>query len=270
MKNRVEKVYDELVTGIQDYAKKNGFARIVVGLSGGIDSAVTCCLAAAALGSKNVLGLFLPSKYSSSDSEVYARRLAENLGIEFKVVSIGGIYDSYLDILEKDLKGNEGKNIEIYHQNIQARIRGNILMAFSNRFGYLVLATGNRSEAMMGYCTLYGDTVGGLAVLSNVLKKGVYGLAERINQGNEIIPKEIIERIPSAELKPGQRDEDNLPPYDILDDILHSYLDIGMSPGELKEKGYAQDVVEDVLLTIDRTEYKRKQCPPGIKVSEKI
>ncbi len=270
IKNKAGIVYKELVAGIQSYAKEHGFSKAVIGISGGIDSAVTACLAQAALGPRNVLGLCMPSKYSSTESEEYAKKLSENLKIELKRIPLGDIYASYLDQLEKDLGGDEEKSIEIYHQNLQARIRGNILMAFSNRFNYLVLATGNRSEAMMGYCTLYGDTVGGLAVLSNVFKGGVYKLAAHINTDVQIIPDDIIKRIPSAELKPGQKDKDNLPPYDVLDDILRSYLDLGSSPGELVEKGFAQDVVEDVLLTISKTDYKRKQCPPGIEVSENI
>jgi len=267
-KENIGKIYKELVDGISDYAAEHGFTEAMVGLSGGIDSAVTCCLAQDALGADNVMGLSMPSKYSSKESEKYAKRLAGNLKIKFKIVPISDVYDSYLNILEKDLGGNENENIEIYHQNIQARVRGNILMAFSNRFGYLVLATGNKSEAMMGYCTLYGDTVGGLAVLSDVLKAGVYQLADLINANGEVIPKEIIDRTPSAELKPGQADHDNLPPYDVLDEILYYYLNKGHSAGELENKGFDPDTVKQVLSTIKNMEYKRKQCPPGLKLSK--
>lgn len=263
---KVPEVHDKLTSGIRDYTASNGFTKALVGLSGGVDSAVTCALAVGALGAKNVLGISMPSKYSTPESEEYARRLADNLGIEFKVEPISAIYDSYLDVLEMDLAKDEAEEVEIYHQNLQARIRGNILMAFSNRFGHLVLATGNKSEAMMGYCTLYGDTVGGLAVLSDILKAGVYQLAEYINRDKEIIPKEVIERVPSAELKPGQKDEDSLPPYEVLDPILHYYLEEGLSPGELKKKGFKKDVIEEVISTIKKTEYKRNQLPPGIKV----
>lgn len=263
---KLPEVYDKLIKGIRDYASGNGFTKALVGLSGGVDSSVTCVLAAEALGAKNILGLSMPSKYSTAESEEYARRLADNLYIEFKVMPISIIYDSYLDVLEMDLAKDEAEEVEIYHQNLQARIRGNILMAFSNRFGHLVLATGNKSEAMMGYCTLYGDTVGGLAVLSDILKTSVYQLAEYINRNAEIIPKEIIERVPSAELKPGQKDEDNLPPYEVLDPILHYYLEEGLSPEELKNKGFEKDVIEEVIHAIKRTEYKRNQLPPGIKV----
>ncbi|MDP8298779.1 MAG: NAD(+) synthase [Candidatus Tantalella remota] len=265
--NEVPVVHDELVAGIRNYMKSHGFKKALIGLSGGIDSALTCALAAEAVGSGNVMGIAMPSKYSSIESEQYARRLAENLGVEYKIVPIGDIYESYLDLLDEDLEGDEKTDIEIYHQNIQARIRGNILMAFSNRFGYFVLATGNRSEAMMGYCTLYGDTVGGLAVLSSVLKAGVYQLSEYINRDKEIIPRDIIDRVPSAELKPGQADHDFLPPYDILDSILYYHLDENCTAGELEKKGFDPDVVKEVLAAIDRTEYKRRQCPPGIKLT---
>ena len=264
---KVKEVHEKLVNGVKDFAKENGFKKALVGLSGGIDSAVTCSIAVSALGAENVIGLSMPSKYSSPESEEYASRLASNLGIDYKVVPIGGIYDAYLEILEKDLAGNENKAIETYHQNIQARIRGDILMAFSNRFGYLVLATGNKSEAMMGYCTLYGDTVGGLAVIADVLKAGVYQLAGYINEGKEVIPREIIERVPSAELKPDQKDEDSLPPYEVLDEILHYHLEEGCSVGELKEKGFDVKTVKEVVATIAKMEYKRRQCPPGIKIS---
>lgn len=268
--DRIAAVHEELVAGIKDYMTEHGFKKALVGLSGGVDSAITCGLAARAVGPENVLGLFMPSKYSSPESEKYAKKLAENLGIKFKVVPITGVYDSYLDLLEEDLARDEKSGIEVYHQNIQARIRGNILMAFSNRYDHLVLATGNKSEAMMGYCTLYGDTVGGLAVLADVLKTGVYQLAGYMNRDTEVIPREIVERVPSAELKPGQKDEDSLPAYDVLDEILHYHLEEGYTAERLKNKGFQADVVDQVISTIKRTEYKRKQCPPGIKVTQKI
>jgi len=267
-KERIESIYDKLVDGIKKYTSEHGFKKAVIGLSGGIDSAVTCALAARALGIDNVLGIVMPSKYSSAESEEYARCLAKNLGIELRTVSICDTYDSYLKMLESDLGGNETEEIEIYHQNIQARIRGNILMAFSNRFGHLVLATGNRSEAMMGYCTLYGDTVGGLAVISDVFKAGVYGLAEYINRGEEIIPVSIIDRVPSAELKPGQADHHSLPQYDILDEVLYRHLDKGCSQKEIEEKGFDPEVIKNIIATIKKMEYKRMQCPPGIKIDK--
>jgi len=263
---RVGEIHDKLAAGIREYMRGHGFKKAVVGLSGGIDSAVTCALAVQAAGKENVLGISMPSKYSSKESEEYARELAANLGIEFKVVPLGGIYDAYLEELEQHLAKQGGEDVELYHQNLQARIRGNILMAFSNRFGHLVLATGNKSEAMMGYCTLYGDTVGGLAVLADILKAGVYQIAEYINKNKEIIPQAIIDRIPSAELKPGQKDEDNLPPYDVLDRVLHFYLEEKCTSAQLEEKGFSKEVIEQVISTIKKTEFKRKQLPPGIKV----
>lgn len=264
--DKIKEVHGKLVKGIKEYMSENGFSKVLIGLSGGIDSAVTCCLAAEAAGADNVLGLSMPSKYSSKESGEYAGRLAGNLGIQFETVPIGDIYDAYLAVLDADLGGDENEEIEIYHQNLQARIRGNTLMAFSNRFGHLVLATGNKSEAMMGYCTLYGDTVGGLAVLSDILKAGVYQLAGYINRSREIIPNETIQRAPSAELKPGQKDEDSLPPYDILDQVLHYYLEEGLAAEELVEKGFAKEIVDQVTMTIEKTKYKRAQCPPGIKI----
>ncbi|MEA3490132.1 MAG: NAD(+) synthase [Candidatus Omnitrophota bacterium] len=263
---KIASVHDELVRGLRDYMREHAFTTVVLGLSGGIDSSVTCCLAKEAAGEKNVLGLFMPSRYSSKESEEYARRLAGKVDIEFRVIPLARIYDSYLEVLGKDLSVDEKGDVEVYLQNIQARIRGNILMAFSNRFGHLVLATGNKSEAMMGYCTLYGDTVGGIAVLADVFKTTVYQLAGYINREKEVIPAPVIERHPTAELKPGQRDQDSLPPYEILDGILY-HLGKGRSPDELVRKGFSAETIREVEETIKRTEYKRRQCPPGIKVS---
>lgn len=263
---KVALVHEKLVQGIRSYMAQYGFKKAAVGLSGGIDSAVTSILAAEAAGRENVLGISMPSKYSSPQSEKYAKALAVNLGIGFRVVPISRIYDTYVSVLDKELEADEDKNIEVHHQNLQARIRGNILMAFSNRYGHLVLATGNKSEAMMGYCTLYGDTVGGLAVLADVLKTGVYQLADHINKDKEIIPRWIIERTPSAELKPNQTDQDSLPAYGVLDEVLHWHLEEGLGAKELEDKGFPADVVSQVLSTIKKTEYKRRQSPPGIKV----
>ena len=208
----------------------------------------------------------MPSEYSSPESVTLAERLAGNLGMEFRTVPIRGIYDSYLDALEKHLGGDRTSGVEVYHQNIQARIRGNILMAFSNRYGHLVLTTGNRSEAMMGYCTLYGDTAGGLAVISDIYKTDVYLLAGYINRSEEIIPGETIKKVPSAELKPGQKDEDSLPPYDILDEVLYLFLDEKIPQNELKKRGFDAATVDGVVAAIRNSEYKRKQCPEGIRI----
>ncbi len=268
-RDRIASVHDALVFGIRDYMDKCGFSKAVVGLSGGIDSAVTCCLAKEAAGSENVLGVSMPSPYSSEESVEYARTLAENLGVQFKVVSISEIYDSYTRTLEKDLLIKEDKEVGVYLQNIQARIRGNILMAFSNRFGHLVIAAGNKSELAVGYCTLYGDMAGGLAAISDVPKTMVYQLAEHINRESEIIPRGIIERPPTAELKPGQLDQDTLPPYDILDTILYHYLEEGRSAEKIVEKGFAPGTVEWVISHVNKNEYKRRQAAPGLKVTTK-
>lgn len=260
----IDEIYEKLISGTREYMEKQGFTKTVLGLSGGVDSAVTCCVAAKAAGRENVLGVAMPSRYSSKESVTFAEALAGNLGIEFKTIPISEIYDTYLNTMEKHLGGDEASQVEIYHQNIQARIRGNILMAFSNRYGHLVLATGNRSEAMMGYCTLYGDTVGGIAVISDLFKHDVYRLAEHINRDKEIIPRGTIEKAPSAELKPDQKDEDSLPPYDVLDEILRLYLDEKVSPQELRNRGFDAGTVETIISAIKNSEYKRKQCPGGI------
>ena len=262
----IASVYDALICGIQDYMKKCGFRGAVLGLSGGIDSAVTCCLAQAAIGSKNVLGISMPSPYSSKGSVPDARLLAKNLNVSFEVVPVTDLYNAYLDTLKKHFKGKEEDETE---ENIQARIRGNILMAFSNKFGYLTLSSGNKSELSVGYCTLYGDMTGGLSVLADVPKTLVYQLAGHINRNNEIIPRTIIEKPPSAELKPGQEDQDTLPPYDILDKILYLYVDRGKSKDEIIAEKIDPDIVNQIIKKIDLNEHKRRQAAPGLKVTSK-
>ncbi|WP_418789968.1 NAD+ synthase [Phosphitispora sp. TUW77] len=264
--NRTASIYGALVTGISDYMKKCGFKKVVLGLSGGIDSAVTCCLAVEAVGKENVIGVTMPSPYSSTGSVEDSRRLAENLGIEFKVIPVSGIYSSYLGSLEEHFHGVEP---DITEENIQARIRGNITMALSNKYGYLLLSTGNKSEMAVGYCTLYGDMCGGLSPISDVPKTVVYDLARFINREKEIIPEETITKPPSAELRPDQLDQDTLPPYDILDGILSYYLDEGCSAEDIIQKGYDSETVYWVIRTVNRNEYKRKQAAPGIKVTTK-
>jgi len=264
--DKIESIYEALVLGTRDYMKKCDFSQAVVGLSGGIDSAVTCCLAKESIGSKNVLAVSMPSPYSSKGSIEDSRQLATNLGIRFKVISIAEIYHTYLETL----KGHfEGKEVDITEENIQARIRGNILMALSNKFGHLVLSTGNKSELAVGYCTLYGDMSGGLAVISDVPKTVVYELANYINRKSEIIPREIIEKPPSAELKPNQVDQDTLPPYPILDQILHYYLEEVSSVEEIINLGFDQETVKWVAEAVEKNEYKRKQAAPGLKVTTK-
>jgi NAD+ synthase (glutamine-hydrolysing) len=266
--DEIESLRKALVLGIRDYARKCDFSKAVIGLSGGIDSAVTCCLAAEALGSPNVLGVSMPSPYTSTESRDLSRRLADNLGIEFDEIFISEMYGSYVHAL-KDRLGLKGGEVDVTLENVQARIRGNVLMAISNRFGHLVLSTGNKSEIAIGYCTLYGDLSGGLAAISDVPKTMVYRLAEQINRNGEIIPTEIIRRPPSAELKPNQTDQDTLPPYDVLDSILHHYVEGGLSVMEIIELGFDPKTVNWVARAVKRNEYKRKQVPPGLKVTTK-
>ena len=265
--DKIESVYEAIILGVRDYIRKCSFSKAVIGLSGGIDSAITCCMAKEAIGSENVLGVSMPSPFSSKESLEYAKKLAKNLGIQFKIISISSIYHSYIQSLRKHL--GFGKDIDITLENIQARIRGNILMAYSNKFGYLVLSTGNKSELAMGYCTLYGDMTGGLAVISDVPKTMVYKLARFINRKSEVIPYEIIERKPSAELRPNQFDQDTLPPYDILDQILFYYIEEGYTIEEILKLKFNPEMVERIIRTVNRNEYKRRQAPPGLKVTTK-
>ncbi|MEN6461700.1 MAG: NAD+ synthase [Syntrophomonas sp.] len=262
----IESIYQALVLGIHDYLHKCGFSKAVIGLSGGIDSAVTCCLAVEALGPKNVLGISMPSPYSSSGSIEDSKQLAGNLGIPLEVIPVSDIYESYLQTTEKYF---DRTNIGLTQENIQARIRGNILMAFSNRYDNLVLTTGNKSEMAVGYCTLYGDMSGGLSVLSDVPKTMVYDLARFINRKKEIIPVIIIEKAPSAELKPDQRDQDTLPPYDILDQILNLYIEHDFSTAQIIDRGFDPVIVQWVVKAVNRNEYKRRQAAPGLKVTSK-
>ncbi|MCX9015362.1 MAG: NAD+ synthase [Candidatus Methanoperedens sp.] len=264
--DKTESVHDALVLGIRDYMKKSGFTKAVVGLSGGIDSAVTCCLVKEAVGSANVLGVSMPGPYSSKGSFEDAHKLAENLGIEFMVIPVSGVYSSYIEALKEAFAGCGTDTTE---ENIQARIRGNILMALSNKFGHILLTTGNKSELAVGYCTLYGDMSGGLAVISDVPKTMVYELARFINRNYEVIPQDTIEKPPSAELRPDQEDQDTLPPYGILDRILYYYIDEGCSPDEIIGKGFEPGIVEWVVRAVDRSEFKRRQAPPGLKVTTK-
>jgi len=262
----IETIYQALLLGIRDYTRKTGFRQVVLGLSGGIDSAVTCCLAVAALGRENVLGVTMPSPYSSAGSIEDSRQLAGNLGIRFQVIPIADVYAAYLEMLKPAFAGRPA---DVTEENVQARIRGNVLMALSNKFGYLVLTTGNKSELAVGYCTLYGDMSGGLAVIADVPKTLVYELARYINRDGEIIPQACLTKPPSAELRPNQTDQDTLPPYDVLDGILQLYVDEGMSLAEIVARGYDRETVAWVLRAVDRNEYKRWQAAPGLKVTSK-
>ncbi len=262
-----EEVFMALVLGIRDYVLKNGFRKVVIGLSGGIDSSLTAALAVEALGKENVVGVSMPSRITSKASKEDAETLAENLGIELKTIPIDEIFDAYISTLEGEFKGRKE---DVTEENIQARIRGNILMALSNKFGYLVLSTGNKSEIAVGYTTLYGDMAGGIAVISDVPKTLVYKLAEYINSRyGKTIPGRIILKEPTAELKVGQKDSDSLPPYEILDRILHAYIEEDKGMEEILAMGFDRDVVEDVIRRVDHNEYKRQQAPPGIRVTTK-
>ena len=262
----VESVLKALIMGTRDYVVKCGFSKVVLGLSGGIDSALTAFIAAKALGSENVLSVFMPSGYTSADNFEDTKKLADNIGIGFEVIPVDGVFKEFIRLLSPSFREGEP---DITEQNIQARIRGTILMALSNRQGRLLLSTGNKSELAVGYCTLYGDMNGGLAVISDIPKTEVYGLAHFINREEEIIPARIIEKAPSAELKPDQTDQDDLPPYEILDSILKGYIEDLKGAGELVKSGFDPKLVEDVISRVDRNEYKRHQAAPGLKVTTK-
>ncbi len=258
--------YQALVLGTRDYLAKCGFKKAVIGLSGGIDSAVTCAIACAAIGNENVMGIAMPSPYSSNHSVEDAQKLAENLSVDFKIIKIEEAMGAFDHMLAGPFKGLPG---DVTEENIQARLRGTIMMAISNKLGCLVLTTGNKSELAVGYCTLYGDMCGGLAVISDLPKMQVYGLANYINTkaGSPLIPTSTIEKPPSAELRPGQTDQDSLPPYPVLDAIIQAYVELRLKPKEIMKLGFDPAVVADVLKRIDANEYKRKQAAPGLKVT---
>jgi NAD+ synthase (glutamine-hydrolysing) len=262
----VESIRRALVLGARDYFAKCGFKRAVVGLSGGIDSAVTLCLAAEALGAEHVLGVAMPSPFSSPQSLEDARALAGNLRVKLEVIPIAEVMSAYDRALASVFAG---KPRDVTEENLQARIRGNVLMALSNKFGALVLSTGNKSELAVGYCTLYGDMSGGLALISDVPKTMVYRLAAHYNREREMIPRSTIEKAPSAELRPDQKDIDTLPPYDVLDPILDLHLEDGCSADEIVARGFDREIVEWVVRAVRTNEYKRRQAAPGIKVTSK-
>ncbi|MHC4796395.1 MAG: NAD+ synthase, partial [Planctomycetota bacterium] len=264
----VAAIHDALVLGTRDYVRKCGFKEVVMGLSGGIDSAVTAALAVASLGCDSVTGVAMPSRYSSEHSRTDAEVLAKNLGIAFKIIPIGEIHESFENTLHPHFTGLDA---DITEENIQARNRGALLMALSNKFGWLLLTTGNKSELAVGYCTLYGDMCGGLAVISDVPKTMVYKLAEYINQraGREVIPPSTITKPPSAELRPDQTDQDSLPPYDILDEILEMYITGEKSVDEIIAAGFDSETVQEVIRLVDLNEYKRNQAAQGLKVTSR-
>ncbi len=263
-----EEVYRALVLGVRDYVRKNGFQRVVIGLSGGVDSAITAAIAVDALGAENVLGVFMPSPYTSRESREDVHELARRLGIQLRTISVTAIFKSYLRALADSFQGRKADTTE---ENIQARIRGNLLMAFSNKFGHLVLTTGNKSEMSVGYATLYGDMAGGFAVIKDVPKTMVYELSRLRNRRGEnpVIPKRVLDRAPTAELRPDQKDEDSLPPYSVLDPILKAYVEEDRSPEEIVALGFDRAVVTKVVGMVDRSEYKRRQAPIGIKITHR-
>jgi NAD+ synthase (glutamine-hydrolysing) len=264
--DREAEVYAALVTGTRDYVRKNGFRRVVVGLSGGIDSALTAAIAVDALGREGVVGVSMPSPFSSAGTRADARRVAQSLGIEFMTLPITPAYRAFLKTLAAPF---EGLKEDVAEENVQARVRGTLLMALSNKFGWLVLTTGNKSETGVGYCTLYGDMAGGFAVIKDVPKTLVYALARWRNarDARPAIPESVIRRAPSAELRPNQTDQDTLPPYEVLDPILEAYVEEDRSLADIVALGYDEATVRQVVSMVDRNEYKRRQAPPGVKIT---
>ncbi|MEH1788458.1 MAG: NAD+ synthase [Nostoc sp.] len=261
-----EEIWQALVLGVRDYARKCRFSKVVLGLSGGIDSAIVAAIAAAALGKENVLGVLMPSPYSSEHSISDAVALAENLGIKTNLLPIGELMQGFDQTLGELFAGTE---FGLAEENIQSRIRGNLLMAIANKFGYLLLSTGNKSEMAVGYCTLYGDMNGGLAVIADVPKTRVYSLCQWLNRNNEIIPQNVLTKPPSAELKPGQVDQDSLPPYEVLDDILQRLIHNHQSAMQIVAAGHDPVIVDRVIQMVARAEFKRRQAPPGLKITDR-
>ncbi|MCF4969989.1 NAD+ synthase [Nostoc sp. CMAA1605] len=261
-----EEIWQALVLGVRDYAQKCRFSKAILGLSGGVDSSLVAAIASAALGKENVLGVLMPSPYSSEHSISDALALAKNLGIQTQTIPIGELMQGFDHSLADLFAGTE---FGIAEENIQSRIRGNLLMAIANKFGYLLLSTGNKSEMAVGYCTLYGDMNGGLAVIADVPKTRVYSICNWLNRQEEIIPQNVITKAPSAELKPGQVDQDSLPPYEILDDILQRLIHEHQSVGEIVAAGHDPLVVDRIIQMLARAEFKRRQAPPGLKITDR-
>ncbi len=268
MVDDLEQMRLALELGLRDYIHKNGFGDVVVGLSGGIDSALTAAIAAGALGAGRVHGVSMPSRYSSEGTRTDARRVAESLGIDFREIAIEPVVEAFTGALAPSF---EGWAADLTEENLQARVRGTLLMALSNKFGWIVIATGNKSEMSVGYSTLYGDLAGGFALLKDVYKTDVFRLARRLNDqaGRELIPQSTIDRAPSAELRADQLDEDSLPPYAELDKVLEAYVELDRSREELYADGFDREIVDRALAMIDRAEYKRRQAPPGVKLHPK-
>ena len=266
-KEEIAYAYQALVLGTRDYVCKCKFSKTIVGLSGGVDSALVAAIAVDALGKENVLGVSMPGPYSSEGSKADAQCLAHNLGIEFLTIPIASVFDSYIQALKPVFAH---RPVDATEENIQARIRGNYLMALSNKLGAMVLSTGNKSESAVGYCTLYGDMAGGLALISDVPKLMVYELAEYVNRDREVIPRSTLEKPPSAELRPNQKDSDSLPPYEVLDRVLKAYIEEVKTPAEIAEEfGFDLQLVRNIAQMVDRNEYKRKQAAPGLKITSR-
>ncbi|HOT97524.1 MAG TPA: NAD+ synthase [bacterium] len=266
VKNEVEEIYQALLLGIRDYTRKNGFDKVTLGLSGGIDSALVAVLAADALGPDRVVAVTMPSQYSSGGSVTDSEELARNLGIDLLTLPVAPTFQSYLETLKTTFAG---KSPDLTEENLQARIRGNLLMALSNKFGWMVLVTGNKSEVSVGYCTIYGDMAGGFSPLKDVYKTMVYALSEYRNKlaGRDLIPRAIIDKAPSAELRPNQTDQQSLPPYDLLDAVLEMYVEKEMGAAEIIAQGFDAATVRKVARLVDLAEYKRRQAAPGIKIT---
>jgi NAD+ synthetase len=265
--DEAEAAYRALVLGTRDYVRKCGFSKVLVALSGGIDSALVAAVAAEALGKENVLGIGMPSPYSSAGSIDDSRKLAANLGIRFEIIGISDLFKEFTSALDPLFTGLAP---DITEENIQSRIRGNLLMALSNKYSALVLTTGNKSEMAVGYCTLYGDMVGALAVIGDLVKTRVYAVSRWLNREREIIPPAILEKPPSAELRPDQKDTDSLPPYEVLDPILEAYVERYETPEHIAEKnGFPLELVKQVVRLVERSEYKRQQAAPVLKVTSK-
>ena len=262
----IQLIHDALVCGIRDYFKKLGFKKAILGLSGGVDSALVLVLAVRALGKENVLSVLMPSQFSTSHSVDDSMKLLENLGSPHKIIPIKEVFDVYDKILQPHF---ENKPFDVTEENLQARIRGNYLMALSNKFGYILLNTTNKSEAAVGYGTLYGDMCGGLAVLADVYKTQIYEVCKYINKDEEIIPNHILTKAPSAELRPGQKDSDSLPDYSVLDKILFEYIENRQGPDEIEAQGFDEALITRVLRMVNRNEFKRHQTPPILRVSPK-
>ncbi|WP_420639490.1 NAD+ synthase [Candidatus Poriferisocius sp.] len=264
----LEEQYQALVLATRDYVRKNGFADVGIGLSGGIDSSLVAAIATEALGADHVYGVLMPSRYSSDHSVADAEALCRNLGIDHRIIPVEPGHQAFLDMLAPSF---DGLAPDLAEENVQSRIRGTLLMALSNKFGWLILTTGNKSESAVGYSTLYGDTAGAFAVIKDLWKLQVYALARHCNQraGHDLIPEHVLVKPPSAELRPDQRDDQSLPPYEVLDPLLEAYVEDDLTPGELCEQGYDPELVRRITGLVDRAEYKRRQNPPGVRITAK-